>query len=114
MTNVDINKVLEQLAIAFNTTVDAIYPILIKQAYVSGIMDLLFGIALILLAVAIATIIYKKWEAIYESDMEFIVVVIALIFSLVAVFIIPISIFSGITTLANPEYWALKDILSRL
>lgn len=112
--NIDINKALEQLAAAFNTTVDALYPILIKQAYVSGVMDLVIGVGFILIALIGAMVLRRKWETIYHADAEFPVIFCASIFTLIAVVVIPMSLYGGISAVVNPEYWAIKQILSTI
>ncbi len=112
--NIDVNKVMEQLAMAFNTTVDKMYPMLIKQAYISGIINTLIGITAIVILVVGTKIAYKYWEQIYDVDGDFAVWCVGGLYAVIAVIAVPILLHSGITALLNPEYWALKEILSTL
>lgn len=120
---IDINEALEQLAAAFNTSVDALYPILIKQAYVSAAQDIL---ALVVLVTAFylfykrisvskenygGTIInqYQSRDDWLGENIGYVIMLIilgtvTLIYALVVIYTVP-------TVLLNPDYWVLERVL---
>lgn len=122
--NFDFNEALEQLAKAFNTTVDALYPILIRQAYVDGVV----AIIALLIPVIIAIIAYKmartnqkkindyyKKPDYWEWEDEGQGYAIAISVASFATFIALLYFFSvAPTALMNPEYHAIKQIIKVL
>lgn len=111
---IDINEALGQLAQAFNTTVEALYPLLIKQAYITGALDITIGLITLLVAIIIPFILWKYWDAIEYNDMEVPVQLMGFLFYTVAALVIPLCLYSGIIALASPEYWALKEVLTAI
>lgn len=113
----DFNQVLEQLAKAFNTTVDKLYPVLVQQAYVTGIASLL-GILIAWSLLATIIIIFKKHgirkEKHYDgvTDGTVVLIIITSIVSVATIIITATVGYEALTALLNPEYWALKEVLS--
>lgn len=119
----DVNKVLEELANAFNTTVEYIYPLLIKQAMIDGIITLIpltlgvIGIVITLILLSkskknhVSENKYDKWQ----WDIQGLPYIIALV---ITGFIscIGLTIFAktGITALLNPEYHVIKSIIDQI
>lgn len=120
--NFDVNAVLGELAKALNTTVDYVYPILIRQAYVDA-MSLAFSTLLaILVAVAITvtrskikanymkskTISCYDWESLDRSHLFVIVVIIS--WAIVIGLLIACAVqLPGM--LINPEYYIIEKLL---
>ena len=102
----------DQLAQAMGTTADMVWTALLHQAPISAT-----AILILLLFLWVALIIgvwstFKHWEAIAENDMEFVVVLAIFIGSTTS---LALTIGEGVTMLAgffNPNYWALRHILS--
>lgn len=116
MMKMDLNQALEQLASAFNTTVEKLYPLLIKQAYVTGVTNIL-GILIMWAVFATLLVILKKHgikkEKYYGmTDGTFFLLVTTVIISVITVVITVTVGHEAITALINPEYWALKEVLS--
>lgn len=117
---IDVNQVLEQLAQAFNTTVDKLYPILIKQAYVEAIVNIVTVIVFVAAWYVLYRIFFKRIgvkKDRYGMGMEDTSIFMVLVFSLFSVIsfvVILVSLVSIPTQLINPEYWALKQVLDAL
>lgn len=111
----DLNQALEQLAQAFNTTVDKLYPMLIKQAYVSGVSSILL-ILFSWIVLGVVVHIFKKhgvkkgsYNTLTSGTVGFIIATVLI--SIVTVLITMIAGSNAITALINPEYWALTKVL---
>lgn len=115
----DLNQALEQLASAFNTTVENLYPLLIKQAYVTGIASSI-GILISWLLLAVVLLIFKKHGIRKDEQLggasfgTIILTVFSIAMTLVIAIITTTVGYEVITALVNPEYWALKEVLSYL
>ena len=111
----DLNQALEQLAQAFNTTVDKLYPLLIKQAYVSGISSI--GAILFSWLILGALMYFFKKHGIKKDRYDImsggtiILIVFTVITAIATVIITLVAGSNAITALINPEYWALKEVL---
>jgi hypothetical protein len=112
---------LEQLANKLGTTSEYLWSILLKQAYISAITDLIFVIVIwlsgiILLSLHLYFSGYKRDNSLYDDYEDFlpmIMIVAALIWTVL--FVVSIIIISSIVTaFINPEYWALKQILNAI
>lgn len=116
----DINQALEQLAIAFNTTVDKLYPILIKQAYVSAVTSIITVIVMVVIWVAMYHVCFKKVGITREGPFNefsfnsFVTITVFGVYSVIAMIGVIVEIYSIPTALLNPEYWALKQILDAI
>lgn len=109
---------LQQLAAKLGTTAEHLWAVLIKQAFISACTDFLFYV----ITVALLWFAIKKtpkWaQIISNTDSDFIeiggtaavVVGWVLVGGLVIAALICIP--DTIAALANPEYWALKQILN--
>lgn len=115
--NVDFNRVLEQLAKAFNTSVEYLYPILIKQAYVAGIQSILIFLVPPIVIYIIYKLAIKSKESYdkygcWEWDDEGFPFLIAIaIIAFVGIFTTFEMIDTAPTAFLNPEYWAIKEVL---
>lgn len=122
-----LNLVLEELAKAFNVTVDRLYPILIKQAYVyalANIITWLFVVGGLLITVRIASKYHRK-EKEYSKEGRYdqasvaegwalITTVGAIFLGLLLFGLVSMEFTDTITALVNPDYYVLKDIITKL
>jgi len=117
----EITSMLKTLAEKLGTTVEYLWEVLVRQAYVSAITDIIM-LVLFIIAGTLFWRFHKKctdrgW---YNGEYpEYIgVASIPMILGSVAYFIwfivILISIHNMITGFANPEYWALQQILNQI
>jgi uncharacterized Tic20 family protein len=115
-------KLVEQLAQKLGTTADYLWSVLLKQAPISAITDLVFFAFTIILGVVIYKVhkhllaekdgnnsIYYDLEEGAVVPMIFVLVIWAIMFIACLC-----SIGNIINGFLNPEYWALKEILSSL
>lgn len=117
---IDFNEALQQLADALNTTVEYLYPFLIRQAYVVGFQTVIaWLIPLVILLVVYKMATKEKREAnkgkeydswVWEDEgIPYIIAMGVLIFISIITTMIMIAV--APTALLNPEYWALKEII---
>lgn len=115
-------ELLEKLAVQLGTTAEYLWSVLIVQARISAITDLIF----LILAIVSGYFLYRThlylgkegedMHSIYDRKDEaviipmFVGIIIWAIFFLVMFF----SIGSIINGLFNPEYWALNKILNSI
>lgn len=121
---VDVNEVLNQLAKTFNVAVEEIYPILYKQAILSGIFSLswavMFTVLIGVFAFSIKFIIKKQKEETTNYDWDWdepraiSIVVVGSIITLIGCLVIPFSMENAITALFNTDYYVLKDLLNQI
>lgn len=107
--NPEIIKVIETLAAKLGTTAEYLWGVLIKQAPISGMCDIL-GFVIVGSILFCLYILVRKTEY-ADSDAEItswgglgiasLIVLIALLTTLTDI----------ISCFANPEYWALKQII---
>ena len=115
-----LTTLLAALAQKLGTTVEYLWSVLIKQAYIDGVMNIIYCIITIVLIICSIYYLkyyaknYKEWYGSYDGkELEHgivlgIVLVITCILTLCTIFMfIP----TAITAFNNPEYWALQEIL---
>lgn len=141
MMNESIDKimpVLEKLAKEFNTTTDYLWEIMVRQAMVVFVTDLVLyvlGIIICIIGIKITFVLYKraisilkkkkegkikeKWEFAGDDILDssygiaFLVsLTITLFVSLFTIIVILYSLTNTMTALINPEYWALEKLFS--
>jgi hypothetical protein len=66
-----VNLVLKTLAEGFKTSVDKLYPVLIKQAYIDGYMKLLWSILWFVLFVVCVVVIVRSIKAIKKINIYY-------------------------------------------
>ena len=115
---------LEQLASKLGTTVEKLWTVLLRQAPISGTINLVLCVCLVLVAVKCFRFVNRKttvpaktkedqypnaqWE---EEGAVGAWVGIGLLFLVIGLIII-FSVQNIATAFLNPEYWALEKILS--
>jgi hypothetical protein len=109
---------LHQLAAKLGTTADHLWAILVRQAFVSGCTDLLFYMFTLAIVCATAKKTKRWTAAMKEADEEPVALFYAgtisasWVLSLVFIIVSVVSIQDTVAAFVNPEYWALKQILS--
>lgn len=101
---------LENLSAKLGTTVDQMWAILLKQAPISATIDFI-QYAMIGIAVWVfAKMVKKYWGEMGDNTLLVVWAIgaILVIISIVAFFSFP----NSVTAILNPDYWALKQILS--
>lgn len=113
---------LEKLANKLGVTVEHLWRILIKQAYIDAIQSLIF-IAFVYSLLGLLYWCHKRFskknndgDTLYDEYEEPLIIPMVIIF-IVGIILFIVSIFSisnVINGLFNPEYWALHEILNSI
>ena len=115
-----VDSVLGILAERFGSTVEHLWTLMIRQAYVEGIAMLLLNILLIIVTVyAVKWFRYAAYDLTGYSNNKWrdhnIVIAIGIVIVLCIWWAISLGSFSSLlTALINPEVYALKEIFSML
>lgn len=112
-----ITKYIDQLAQSLNVASEHVYEALIKQAMVSGIASIVWAVLFLItiIGLIIGTIKVFKWNI--EEDDGDMLIPFGLLMAVMA--IIPVlgllfNVENALTALLNPEYWAIKEVLSAI
>jgi hypothetical protein len=113
-----LTQYIEVLAQKLGVAAEHLYGVLVRQAKVEGIIGLiLYGVlipALLFVSYKVVSMAIKKWDDIYEADLEM-PTILGIIFLLAITVIITICGFMDIPgdigRLINPEYYAIKELL---
>lgn len=117
-----ISKALQQLADKLGTTVTYLWHVLVKQAVVNGIGNLIIYIIVTIWFIILYKLHikfsknYGNGESIYEQT-EAISIVPMVLLSLAWIICFIICLFSitdTVNSFGNPEYWALHEILNKI
>ena len=115
-------KLVEQLAQKLGTTTEYLWSVLLKQAPISAITDLIF----VTFTIFVGFVIYKVHKHLLSEkdggnsiyyDLEEAAVVPMIFVSIIWAIMFIACLFSIgniVNGFLNPEYWALKEILSSL
>lgn len=117
--------ILNRLAEKFGTTVEHLWGVLVKQAFISAVTDLFHVLTLLIVASAGLVLVYRKTrtppetekdrdpQAEWDGDPAFYAWCIALT-ALIPIYVSIIASAPNIISgFLNPEYWALQQILHR-
>ena len=118
----NLTKLLEQLAVKLGTTTEYLWGVLIKQAAITGISNIIFYIITIFSVIGyVKFLLYispklDEWEYKKESlrMMSCIGIFIWTVINMIIIIVAFVSIEETISAFANPEYWALDNILGKL
>jgi hypothetical protein len=108
-----VSEVLDVLAQKFGSTVEHLWGILIKQAYVEGIISLVWVIISIIVGTISIKYIIKFFK---EEDDGWEGMLFAICFGLIALsaLVFCLNINDTIRALVNPEFYAIKEIFGQL
>lgn len=102
---------LQKLADKFGTTTEYLWGVMVRQAHVAAITNLIQYAIL-----GAVVYFFVRWlrsdERDYEDGVSFPVALVLGIPLLIVVFIAFFAISNTITGLANPEYWALQRVIN--
>lgn len=115
-----ITMLLEKLAVQLGTTVEYLWSVLIKQALISGITNLVLYLLFI-----IAIIAELRWFKFFTENYDELCddgnedaygagLIIGAFMLMVCAIIAVINLESTLASFFNPEYWALQKVLSQL
>lgn len=117
------DKIIQQLADKFGTTVEHLWAVMVRQARVEAVLDIFWILALIATLVLTAWFVRYAWRKTKEEDYSnrwdeeavvVISVVCGIISALITVPIIALLSYGLVSKLFNPEYWALQQILDAI
>ena len=113
--NENTTKLIEQLATKLGTTSEYLWSVLLKQAWISSITDLV----LYFIFICFFVFSYKYTKHTFNDnnkreDYQVAVTVISWVVSVILVVIMLSCIENTVSALFNPEYWALNKVLSSL
>ena len=113
----EIAPLLEKLAEKLGVTVEYLWKVLLKQAFISFVTDLIQYALLVIMSVIVWKIAKKVHREIENAVWDEIAY-LPLGGVIMGILILWIMVFSciptTITALINPEYWALDKILSQI
>jgi len=111
-----IAPVIEGIAQKLGVAAEHLWGVLVRQAWVVGIIDII-GVIIGLIFIGIGIkYIPSLWKGSNEyKDLSFydVVGVVLTIIALASLIIVPLSLISGIMHLMNPEYYAFTDIINQ-
>lgn len=117
----NLTQLLQQLAEKLGTTTEYLWGVLIKQAPISAVTDLVYLFLVILGGIALYKI-HKRFskeidgnKSIYYEHEWLEISMVFVSFTLVVIFIYYILSIKGIITgFFNPEYWAFNEVVRLL
>jgi hypothetical protein len=105
----ELTPFLETLAAKLGTTTQYLWGVLVKQAAISGVADCFW--AVFFLVVSILSAWAARWLIKNDSGEDGLVLFCGAA-AIIAFVIAGANVYFAVTALVNPEYWALKEILS--
>lgn len=113
-----ITKYIDQLAQSLNVASEHVYEALIKQAMVSGIASIVWAVIFGIAAVVVLYVGFKSAKNEFDRYGFYHDVSMTILFTLIAASfaVIPfgVAVENALTALLNPEYWAIKEVLSAI
>lgn len=118
----DINQAIELIASKLGTTVQYLWSVLIRQAKLEAIEDLIGTVIILVSFYALYRLckwLFKKANDESYSDIPYdglaaLCITLSVIWGIIGVIIIILSICDAMNALFNPEYWALHEIIKNL
>ena len=112
-------KLVRELAEKLGTTTEHLWGVLIRQAYIQGVTDIVIAITLVAATTYIGRYVGKKtkWGGDIKHYPEWCdegaIIAWLTVFSmgLFAAFIVLQALSASVPALLNPEYWALKQLI---
>ncbi len=115
--NEQTTKLIEQLSSKLGTTAEHLWGVLIRQAPISAITDLLTSGFIVFLVWKSFQIVQRKTKETEESEPDwveegaFVAWCIWGLLALISISIVISSVEGIVAGLVNPEFWALKQII---
>lgn len=117
----NIPPILQQLASKLNTTVSYLWNIELHHAFLNGIYNIIIFIITILIGIVLYKVhnrlsIKDKYENDYYANHDWAGIIMTILFTIYIIFFIACMFYipDTMNSFLDPEYWALKDILSNI
>ena len=113
----ELTVLLEQLALKLGTTVEHLWGVLLRQAPISGTVNIIISVTVIIISVffvRLAIVKTKGPDAEWDEEGAFLIWVVALIIAFGSSAIVFASIKNIASAFLNPEYWALNELLTAI
>ena len=110
-------EVLSNLAEVLGTTVDKLWGVLLRQAPISGTIDLTICIILIVASVCLFCFVWYKTarrnacRLDWNGDYALFAWTFAIVFGLFTFWVVLTNAESIVSSFVNPEFWALQKLL---
>jgi len=117
-----ITPVIEGIAQKLGVTVEYLWGIMVRQAYIDGISEIIWGgifSILTIISIFIGKTFYKKATAngkimdLYKLDAEGTVCCLSITIAIICIVFAAIVFTDGLKLFLNPEYKAFKDIVNQ-
>lgn len=116
---------LTALAARLGTTVEQLWPVLVRQAVAEGLMDLVVGGGIGATLAFASRWFFVRWAAVkaraeekkdryHEDDQRIGLVIASIVTGVAAAIILPVVVSAGILRLVNPEFYALQFLLKAI
>lgn len=105
-----ITKIIEELSDKLGTTTEGLWNVLISQAMLDGIGNILIFIAFSIMFMAVSVVAYKMHNG---SDLS-VGLMLSVVLFIIYVFVFIFMIKPTITAFLNPEYFAFSKIFQAL
>lgn len=117
------SELLQQLATKLGTTIEHLWAVLIRQAYISAITDLIQDAIIISVVIVAYRLTVKwlsskgdtSWDDWLDDRIPTLIVAVAG-WGILGIFLVALFLCfpETLTKFINPEYWALQQVLSRV
>jgi hypothetical protein len=113
-----VNEVIDNLAAKLGVAADKVYPLLVKQAYIDGILNLFWAFIGLVLIVVPLFIFRKKYRKYFLKELTEegkVAVVCGLVaIEVLGILLLGINFNDIFTAFLNPEYYALQDLIKSI
>lgn len=110
-------ELIQDLATELGVRADHLWEVLITQAYVQGVINLVACGIIVIITVIGFVITYRRYskcgDKCVQEDRGITAFIFALVMLVALCVCIPIGV-NSITNFINPEYWALERILNKV
>lgn len=103
-------KMLEALAVKMGTTAEYLWEVLVTQAVIGGWINIACCLAVLAIVCVLDIIVLKKRDDLLYDD-KIMVTTFAWALTAVALAFCLVKISFAVNAIANPEYWALKQVM---
>ena len=112
--NIENETLIRELATRLGTTADHLWSVLIKQAYVSSLTDVIIICVWLVILVVTGGLLYRALREEVDADALIFPIVCWLMFACFTVLVVSFSASNILSGFYNPEYWALQKVLTLL
>lgn len=118
-----VNEIINNLASKLGMAVNKLFSVLVKQAYIEGVKDIVWAILCLAIITVITVILYKSFYSKDENgkyrrydwdELNILGWFLSAIMVVICTFIMIYFVSNAITCLLNPEYAAIQMILDKI